>query len=136
MLRKCDACQTEYVAKRRSSKYCSERCKKRAQRGPAIAPVVPIVAAPSASAEVERGPLEAATFAELVAVKQETTSAGVAALSFAKMIDNPGPNSLASVAAISREHSRKLGEAIAAGSAKADPLDELAKQREERRARA
>jgi hypothetical protein len=34
MERPCDVCETTYAAKRTSSRYCSERCKKRAQRAP------------------------------------------------------------------------------------------------------
>jgi hypothetical protein len=32
MERPCDVCGTTYTARRASSRYCSERCKKRAQR--------------------------------------------------------------------------------------------------------
>jgi hypothetical protein len=135
MNRSCDLCGTEYLAKRASSKYCSERCRKRAQRSPAIASVVPIASAPSAPpAEPERGPLEAATFKELLAVGQESTAAGVSALILARRLDGVSADTGSSVAAVIREHGRKLAEAVAAGTAEADPLDQLAKRRQERRA--
>jgi hypothetical protein len=35
MVCQCDVCSAEYLAKRRSSRFCSDRCRKRAQRGAA-----------------------------------------------------------------------------------------------------
>jgi hypothetical protein len=35
MVRQCDVCSAEYLAKRRSSRFCSDRCRKRANRGAA-----------------------------------------------------------------------------------------------------
>jgi hypothetical protein len=32
-IRACDVCLVEYVAKRPSSRYCSDRCRQRAKRG-------------------------------------------------------------------------------------------------------
>jgi uncharacterized OB-fold protein len=135
MLRPCDQCGTEYLAKRASSKYCSERCKKRAQRSPGIASVVPITSASSEpTGEPDRGLIEAATFAELEAVGQEKTALGALAVMLARRLDGISADTGSSVAAVVREHKKTLSDAIAAGTAAADPLDELTKRRQERRA--
>lgn len=42
MIKRCEICGREFVAQRRTAKYCSEACKKRHQRGMAVSPLSPI----------------------------------------------------------------------------------------------
>ena len=134
MTRTCDVCGTEYQAKRATSKFCSDRCRKRSQRAPELAPVVPLDAAPSTPPAQYRGPIEAATLTELEAVGQDATALGTLALMLARRLDGISVDTGSSIAAVVREHKKTLAEAIAAGTAEADPLDQLAKRRAERRA--
>jgi hypothetical protein len=125
VIRTCDACQVSYDAKRPSSKYCSDRCRKRAQRGD-IAPVVPITQA------IHEGSLTAATLAELEAAEMSASSMGQAALMLARRLDLPSMDTGSSIAALVREHRATLSAAVDAGKVAEDPLDQLAQQRRQR----
>jgi hypothetical protein len=78
--------------------------------------------------------LEAATFAELEAVGQSTTMLGQSALMLARRLDTATADTGSSIAAVMRELKSTAAAAVAAGTAEADPLDQLAKRRQERRA--
>ena len=132
MVRNCDVCQTSYEAKRPSSKYCSERCRKRAQRSPEATPAPMVIVMPPSSG----GSLVTATLNELAAVSQIDSSLGQSALLLARRLDEGGMDTGSSVAAMIREHRATLAEAISSGKVAADPLDQLAAQRLSRLARA
>lgn len=110
MTRQCDICGTRYEAKRSTSRYCSSRCRttatRKGQSRPKGATVSPIRAP-----QAEQGPIEAATLAELEAVGRSTTSAGRRALMLARLLDDPPPIALSSVASWSREHGLALAAA-------------------------
>lgn len=128
MDRNCDVCRVPYVAKRPNSRFCSERCRKRAQRGsPTVAAVI---VAPSPRLF---GSLTSVTTAELERAGRLDTTAGVAALILAARLDAETTDTGSSVAALVREHRVTLTEALR-GAALADPVDELRNRRDARRA--
>lgn len=117
MKRQCDVCGTPYEAKRATSRYCSARCRTTATRkgqAKAKGAVVTPIRVPRPADEV--GPIEAATLAELDAVGRSSTSAGRRALMLARLLDDPPPIALSSIAGWSREH----GAAIAAATVGVD----------------
>lgn len=42
MIKRCEICGRDFVAKRRTARYCSEACKKRHQRGTVVPPLTPV----------------------------------------------------------------------------------------------
>lgn len=129
MDRNCDVCKTVYMAKRPSSKYCSDRCRKRAQRGPSQ-PFAPLAVVEFvAPAE---GSLTAATLAELTEADRLNSSLGQAALLLARRLDGGGMDTGSSVAALVREHRATLADAVKDAKVAADPLDQLARRRVDR----
>lgn len=118
-----------------NKRYCSERCKKRAQRsgGPGR-----VVEAPP-PVEPERLPdrvlsVESATRAELERAGRLGTPVGQACLVLARQLDEPGANTASAVAAAARELRATLAEATR-GSAKATSPQKLADELAERRAK-
>jgi hypothetical protein len=132
MTRNCDVCRKPYEAARVSSKFCSDSCRKRARRGVAIAPAVPV--APLVPPVSLVGTLTAATTAELQAAGREFTSLGQAALLLARRLESGEVETGSSVAALVREHRAVLAQAVDGAEVAADPLDELADRRFARRA--
>ena len=130
-VRACDSCGTTYEAKRSSSKYCSDRCRRRAHEGSLPAVVVPFV--PPA---LVVGGIASATQRELEGAEMLDTSLGQKAMFLAMHLDNMSNDTGSSVAAVVREHSAVMVRALELGKVEADPLDELAIRRRERRARA
>lgn len=129
MRKQCAVCPAEFEAKRVAALYCSDRCRKRAQRQPkpeaarlaAEAPLVPS--------------LLAATLAELEKAGSQATAAGVAALALAARVDAGGAETGAGLAALVREHRSALTSALDRAAPAADPVeDELRTARERRRA--
>lgn len=104
----------EFEAKRAAAKYCSERCRKRAQRKPgarAGAAVVSLVAPSSEPAG--DGDLTAATRRRLTEADREQTEMGAAALMLASRLDRVGAvETGAGVAALMREWRATLAEAV------------------------
>jgi hypothetical protein len=143
VLKTCEVCPTEFQAKRASAKYCSERCKKRAQRRPGgvkAAKVLPLPAEPTsepADGQVIKpsvdGPLTAATTAELQDAGRFETAVGQAALALARRIDHGLAETGSALAAMVREHRATLTEAVRDAKKAADPLDELRARRERKR---
>lgn len=131
MRKTCAMCPTEFEAKRSAAKYCSERCKKRAQRRPGgtkAAKVLAISAEPPS--ETPLGGTAAATAAELERAGRLETALGQAALALAYRIDAGVGETGSSLAALVREHRATLAEAVRDARQKADPLDELRARRE------
>jgi hypothetical protein len=137
VLKTCEVCPTEFEAKRASAKYCSERCKKRAQRRPGgvkAAKVLPLPAEPTSEpAPALTGSVAAATIAELEAAGRLDTATGQAAVALARRIDAAGAETGSSLAAVARQHMATLAEAVKNASVAADPLDELRMRRERKR---
>lgn len=123
---KCEGCGVRFDAKRASRKWCSNRCRVRAQSGAKITPIAP-KAAPALPAPVV-GVL-AATLAELVAAGQERSAAGQSALRLAERMDAGSNDTGSSYAALAREHAARVEAAVAVGHRAGDPLDELATRR-------
>jgi hypothetical protein len=119
----CAVCSFGFEAKRSDAKYCGERCRKRAQRETRLTK-------PKRSS---RGLVEAVR-SDLDAHNVLDTPAGEQALAMAERMVSAVKDTGSSFAAISRELSRLRDEALAGASRKADPLDELAKRREDKAA--
>lgn len=131
MRKSCADCKTDFEAKRASAKYCSERCKKRAQRRPGgtAAPVVDLKPARIPEAPPS-GSVAAATRAALDKAGRTDTPAGQAALTLATRIDWAQMETGAGLAALVRQHLATLAEAVRGAEKAADPLDELRMRRE------
>ena len=128
MERPCDDCGRMYEAKRASSRFCGDTCKKRAQRRPAGAPA-PIAEAPeptSGLVEVTRRTLEDAGRLDTVLGQQ--------ALALAQRLASPRETG-ASVATMSRELRAVMAEALRGVAVAADGVDEMKARRDAKLAR-
>lgn len=136
--RSCDVCSREYVAQRRSSRFCSDTCRKRNLRRPGVDEVADVVEIPAAPApEPARPPrlaLTATTAAELEAAGRLETVLGQQAMVLARRIDGAAALETGSaVASLSREFRAVMAEALAGVRAAADPVDELRARRDSKR---
>lgn len=129
MTRQCDVCSVTYEAKRKTSRYCSTRCRTRASRsgrnGARVVPLAPVVPA------VPVGSVADATRSELEAVGRAESPLGLAALALAARIDSQQDTGSGLAAAV-----RALGETLSAalkGSESASTLDELKARRRAKR---
>ena len=120
MSRSCESCGVAYEAARSDSKFCGERCRKRAQRGH-VAPVV-AVAGGTANGTTE------AVRRELEAAGRLETSLGAAALALAERID--GSTAVMGFAALVKELRVTMEAAVAGAHVAADPVDELRSRRD------
>ena len=130
MVRNCNVCRSSYEAKRPNAKYCSDRCRKRAQRAP-DQPVIPLSVV-NMPPPAEDGSLTAATLAELTTADRLNSSLGQAAMLLARRLDGGGNDTGSSVAALVREHRSTLADAVKDAKVAADPLDQLARRRVDR----
>ena len=134
--RNCDQCGKVYQAKRPSSRYCSDLCRKRAQRSPQIlmpltaVPLVPLFVPTLSGGTVE------ATRRELERAEMVESSLGQVVLILAGRLDAVTNDTGSSMAALAREHRAALAAALESGKVAESPLDELARRRRERRERA
>ena len=116
MVRQCDVCSVEYIAKRRSSRFCSDRCRKRSQRGVATlaghAKVVEL-------ASEDPSPLVVTVIGELEAAGRLNSSLGQQAVLLAGRIGVPFDTG-SSVAALSKEL-RGHGEGVGGSAARRRP---------------
>ena len=128
MQRPCDTCTRLYEAKRVTSRFCSPRCQKRAQRSPVGLSAASVLPFP---APVD-GPLTVATMAELIVADRVESSLGQSALLMARRLDTPGADTGSSVAALAREQRFTLTLALESASNILDPADQLRLQREAR----
>lgn len=142
----CTVCGTLFPAKRSSAMYCTERCKKRAQRNPnrpatgterpatgtgsvragGFAPVAPIRPA--------EGRIAALTERELMNASRLDTVLGAVALALAAKLDEPGLDTGSSIAALAREHRSAMVAALDGVNVEATPLERMKAQRERRSA--
>ena len=128
MQRPCDECGTTYTAKRASSKFCTPRCRVRAnRRGSDPAPVSVIALdAPTTALLTDATRVELGVLAE--------TADGILLLTLAARIDAV-PETSPALATLSKEFAARKSDLMAhAPNAKANPFDELQALRERRRA--
>lgn len=118
--RECDVCGRSYQAKTRRSRYCGQRCRKRAQR---VAEVTPI--------HVDELSVAEATRRELRAAGRLETAAGMSAVKLAEKLDT-GRDTGSAMAALSKQHLTALAEALRGVTLVSSPLDELRARREAR----
>lgn len=120
MRKSCVIDGTPFEAKRPTAKYCSERCKKRAQRQPH-----PVVALP-APKRTASGDLTAATRVRLEALGRDETELGAAALLAATRLDMAAStDTAAGVAALLKEYRATLADAIKDAERDDDALDQI-----------
>jgi len=129
MQRPCDVCGESYEAQRKTSKYCSSRCRVSAQRG---ASDVPVAVIPPADAS-ETGDLETATAAELREVERDHSPLGLAAIALARRVDT-GRDTGSGMAALVRQLGATLTLAKAGIEAGQTPLDRAKDELAARRA--
>lgn len=122
--RDCDWCGTAYVP-RRSSRFCSDRCRMRYKRSP-----LAVLGVPHPSRDGRVGDLEAATGRELRAVGAVDSPEGQLALVLARRMESPAESG-GSVASLSKELRRVM--AGMTNEQEFDPLDELRLRRDRRR---
>jgi len=126
MQRPCDECGTTYTAKRASSKFCSPRCRVRANRKTSEPAPLAVLTAPGP------GLLTDATRAELGPLAD--TADGILLLTLAARIDSV-PETAPALATLSKEFAARKSDLLAlAPKSKANPFDELQALRERRRA--
>lgn len=125
MRKTCAVCPAEFEAKRAVAKYCSERCRKRAQRRPGGVhrEVVPIEQAKPAD-----WPIVEVTRRELEAAGRLDSVTGQQAMRLAERMCGQFDTGSA-IAAISKELRAVMAEALADAPKVADSLDELAERR-------
>lgn len=128
MQRLCDTCTRLYEARRVTSKFCSQRCQKRARRSPVGLSGATLLTFP---APVD-GPMTKATMAELVVADRVESSLGQSALLMARRLDTPGADTGSSVAALAREHRATLALALESATNVLDPVDLVRLRRDAR----
>jgi hypothetical protein len=131
MDRLCDVCCVPYVAQRRTSRYCSTRCRTRASRAALSGPGRPVRRVDVVSS----GPsaLVLAVTAELEGVGRLDSAYGVMALSLAQRLTASSYVSGAGVAALSRELIKVMEVATRDTLVGPDVLDEIQRRREKKR---
>jgi hypothetical protein len=111
---------TQFEAKRPSAKYCSERCRKRAQRQPAA-----VIALPARIGTAE-GDLTSATRRTLEAAGRDESELGAAALLAAKRLDSAAiTDTAAGVAALMKEYRATLADAMKDAERDDDALEQI-----------
>lgn len=123
MQRACDACGDDYEAKRPNSRFCSDTCRKRGQRGARSEPDAP-----------KNTEVESAVRAELESVGRGRSPLGLAALALARRVDD-GRDTGAGLAALVRQLGVTLAAATAGVTVEQSPLDAQRDELAERRRR-
>lgn len=139
----CAQCGTEFEAKRRSRRYCSPTCQKRARRGTEEPGKVETEAEkvddepkPALAVSVLLGEdVVAATKRDLEAVGKLDSVAGRQAMVVAARMTLPKATG-SEIAALSRELSRLMILAVGKAGQEADPVDEVKRKRDEKLAKA
>ena len=125
------ACGAEFDARNPRAKYCSDRCRKRAQRGGGEVVALPMPA--HDEPEPERGGgVERTTRAALTEAGRIETPMGQACLALARRIDFPGPDTGSALAALVARLESSLAVATRGAGATSAPnalRDELAARR-------
>lgn len=126
MQRTCEACGDTYEAKHPTSKTCSERCKKRRQRG-ARKP------APVTELPRQKGQVEVTTVATLTAAARLDTPLGQATLELARRLDSSDRETGQGLSSLAKQFQSMLAAATAGAHVEADPIDELRAARDRKR---
>lgn len=129
MQRECDVCGVTYEAKRKTSRYCSTKCRTRASRTRADGGVVASLVVPPSP---RVGGLVPALTEELDAAGKLDSTLGQQALELARSIE-AGRETGSGVAALSKELRAVMAEALSDVVQAADPLDELRARRDAKR---
>ena len=129
MHRRCDSCGRYYVAKRPSSRFCGDTCRKRYQRDPSSAPPPPPEGTEPQPVDSE---LVTETRRNLESAGRLNTVIGQQAVLIAQRLASPHETG-ASIASLSREF-RVVMESALSDVAATDPLDELRDRRDRKRA--
>lgn len=127
MQRPCDSCGQVYEAKRPSSRFCGDRCRKRGSRAPKPANVTPM---PERSSN--EGSLVSALIADLTDADRLDTVLGRQALAIAARMESR-TETAAGIASLSKEFRAVMGEVMAGVAKAADPIDQLREARERKR---
>jgi hypothetical protein len=115
--RLCDQCGAAYLAKRSTSKFCSEKCRNDAKSKPSVTQLrVVLPVADGVTAVVE---------AELEAAGRVRTVAGQAALVLARRLDNGSLETGPALASLAKQLESTLAVALRGAALKPDALDEL-----------
>jgi hypothetical protein len=125
MERACDYCGQTYIAKRATSRFCSNSHRSMASQKGLTSKRPPVVIRPMV------GGVADATRVELADAGRLESSAGQRALALAKLLDDPPQGSLGSVAGWSREHGAAMAQAMA--DVQATPVLSLADEIKARR---
>lgn len=139
MKRCCEVCGETFEAKRKTARFCSDRCRMRAHRRPAeteqTPPVTPPVASPDRGGlQNDAASLAQAAQTELQAAGRETTAVGQAVLALARRIDANTSETGSSLAAMVREFRAAHADALKGAGETGDPVDELKARRDRKRA--
>jgi hypothetical protein len=118
----CKTCGAQFQATRSDARYCSTRCRVRAHRGTRVTAIPPVMV----------DELVASVQSELAELGLVESAVGQQAITMATLLGS----AMSGHASISRELSRLMDEAKAGAVRQADPLEELRKRRERRRASA
>lgn len=134
MQKRCAACPNVFEAKRKTAKYCSDRCRMRAHRRPAEREqTTPVASPPPVQREDDPESLTAAARAELAEAGRDRTAAGQVVLALARRIDANSAETGSSLAALAREFRAALAGALEGAGAAVDPVDELRARRDRKR---
>ncbi len=125
--RNCDYCGKMYQARTVKSQFCSTSCRARHSES------LPKEVQRQIVSDIELGGVLKTTRAQLEAARRVDTPEGQVALLLAARLDANVRESGMGVAAIVREHSRCLAEALKGAQVAADPVDELRDRRDNRR---
>ena len=117
-------CGTTFTAKDRRARYCSDRCRKRGQRGT-------VVELP-AETDTSRGAVEEQTYRELEQAGQLDTARGQMCLVLARRLDRPGVDTGSAVSTVAARLDDLMAKATRGTGAATAPQqlrDELAARR-------
>jgi hypothetical protein len=126
------SCGTTFEAKNPRARYCSDRCRKRTQRGGAGV-VVELTQATAGDAPTP-GPVASATERELSEVNRLDTALGQACMAMAHRLDRPGVDTGSALAAVAARLESLMASATK-GVAKATSPQQLRDELAERRAK-
>jgi hypothetical protein len=135
----CSECSALFEAKRRGATFCGVKCRQAASRRDRearseseIAPVTPI-SPPETPVSPPETALVATTRLKLEEAEAVDTVPGQVALRLAQKLAGTGDTGSA-MASLARQLSAAMAEALAAGTKRADSLDELAARRRQKAA--
>lgn len=127
MEKTCAACGVTFTASRASAKCCSDRCRKRYQRGGGQLVELRQVAQAESG---ELGRVELAATRDLEEAGRLSTPLGQAALVLARRLDGFSVDTGSSVAAVVRQLHATMSSALAGAHVADDPVDELRRRRD------